>query len=34
MEKKAYAVYNMLDNVLSFYYDELLQHRNKGIRDG
>ncbi len=29
MEKKAYAVYNMLDNVLSFYCDELLQHRNK-----
>ena len=30
MEKKAYAIYNELDRVLTFYNDELLQHRSKG----
>lgn len=29
MEKKAYAVYNALERVLSFYYDELKKHRRK-----
>ena len=30
MEKKAYTVYYELDRVLTFYYDELLQHRSNG----
>ena len=30
MSNEAYAIYNELDRVLTFYYDELLQHRSKG----
>ena len=30
MNKVAYAIYNESDRVLTFYYDELLQHRSKG----
>ena len=30
MSKIAYAVYNELDRVLTFYYDELFEHRSKG----
>ena len=30
MSKIAYAVYNELDRILTFYYDELLEHRSKG----
>lgn len=31
MGKEAYAIYNKLDRVLTFYYGELLQHRSKGV---
>ena len=30
MSNEAYAIYNELDRVLTFYYDELLLHRSKG----
>lgn len=30
MRNEAYAIYNELDRVLTFYNDELLQHRSKG----
>ena len=29
MSNEAYVIYNELDRVLTFYYDELLQHRSK-----